>query len=88
MYITSESVSALQIFYPFGYRFVCMYETRPLSEVRQHRLYDVDGSFVLSDFNILPEHMFVNTKSEHIFDFIFILYHFVPFYRTIFHSSC
>ena len=25
MYITSESVSALQIFYPFGYRFVCMY---------------------------------------------------------------
>ena len=46
MYITSESVSALQIFYPFGYRFVCMYQIRPSSKVRQHRLYDVDGSFV------------------------------------------
>lgn len=50
---------------------VCM-KIRPLSEVRQHRLYDVDGSFVFTRTSIEHVFWFVNTKFERMFVLPFI----------------
>ena len=71
-----HSVSAVcQILASSGIEFVCMYEDLSISEVRQHRLMILDGSFVYKLFSLkaITERMFVfvNTFIEHLFVILF-----------------